>query len=390
MKKLVALPLLILTLLAGCGGGSEKDRAARDVRNRGFRADQKIDLAGAMTIEVPRGFRLKAEPDPLPAGETPHARFFLTLGAYTDAGVSKKSGLLTVRAFPRENFEELSKLYPFSEKVPSTTGFWINVRTYSPVFVAYRRVGPPSEFTGFVALDYHRGFAVELAALKDLYTSDQAIGIVTAAIKSIEVKQPAFDQVLTRVRPEFAATVAFKQKNRADVETRIGPIPKESDETATTPAGDVLGTCDIESDELPVAMRLAQLSAADPETEAKRYTLDQKRHRELTMEPEPAKKDPDGESVGLICFRNAGGELQTVRLEPGEQTRYAFSNDWGKAFQEKILAGTPAGSIVFWRFRVLNLRRNPQTVVAWITDCERYRKAARDGSPIWKPKVAAK
>ncbi len=368
-------------------GGTGKTSADRDVRNRGFKADQKTDLAGALTISVPLGFRLNGGARPQFPGQPAHAQFFLSLGAYTDFVGHRESGTMTIRAFPPGTHKDFSSLYPLNPGKNPEESYWETVRTDSPSRLVYRRVKSLKELRSFAAVDSERGFAVEFSALKDLYTDDQCIGIVTDALQSVEVRQPAFDQLLARMKAEYEEAIRFKQKNRADVEARIGPIPADVEKAVTTPKGDVLGH-PTEFDDLHVGIRLAQLPATDPEAEAKRFMLDEIRFKSLTTEPpDAADKRSNDDVVAVVCFRDKTGKLQAIRLEPGSETHYIYAEGWGKGFQAEILAGTPPGSIVFWRFRVVNLRRNPDRFAAWITDSESYRKAARDGSPIWKPKV---
>ncbi len=388
MKRFLSFGLIVCAVFAiGC---SEKSRADREVGRRGYKADQPVELADALTIKVPRGFVLSGGATPQFPGDKPHTQFFLALGRYTDMVATHQAGTITVRAFPPVNDNGLALFYPLNPMKGPNDGYWRTVRTFSPLLHVYRRIGTAPDLRFFAAVDDERNFAVEMSVRKDLYTEDQIINIVDAAVRSIEIRQPAYDQLMVKTMADYEETVRAKAKNAADLEARVGKIAKDDDEPTVTAKGDVVGTA-TEAGDLEVAIRLGQISAADPKTEAKRYQLDEAAWKKLTTESQnPPDKRPYDDVVAVACFRNERGELEAVRLEPGNDTHYIYTDGWGKAFGKAVLAGTPEGTVVFWRYRTVNLKRKPELFAAWLTDSDKYRTAARDGSPIWKAKAAGK
>jgi hypothetical protein len=388
MKRFLSLGLIAFALCAvGC---TARGRAEREVARRGYKADQPVELAGALTVKVPRGFILSGGATPQFPGDKPHIQFFLNLGAYDDFNGPKNFGTITVRAFPPVRDNGLSLHYPLNPMKGPNDGYWQTVRTFSPLLHVYKRIGTAPDLRYFAAVDTERYFAVEMSVRKDLYTEDQLINIVDDAVRSIEIKQPAYDQLMAKATAEYEEALRAKEKNTADLETRVGKIAKEYEEPTVTAKGDVVGKA-TEGGDLEVAIRLGQVSAADPEAEAKRYQLDETAWKKLTTELQNAPdKRPNDDVVAVACFRNKRGELNAIRLEPGEATHYIYCDGWGKAFGKAVLAGTPEGTVVFWRYRIVNLKRKPELFAAWITDSDKYRTAARDGAPIWKVKAAGK
>lgn len=388
MKRFLLPGLILCAVFAiGC---SEKSRAEREVARRGYKADQPIDLAGALTVKVPRGFVQSGGATPQFPGDKPHTQFFLVLGRYTDMVTTHQAGSITVRAFPPVKDNGLVLYYPLNPMKGPSDGYWQTVRTFSPLFHVYKRMKGAPDQSYFAAVDDERNFAVEMAVRKGLYTEDQIINIVDSAVRSIEIRQPAYDQLMMKTVADYEEAVRAKEKNTADLESRVGKIAKDFDEPTVTAKGDVIGAT-TEAGDLEVAIRLGQISAADPEAEAKRYQLDEPVWKKLTTEVQNAPdKRPYDDVVAVACYRNKRGELNATRLEPGNDTHYIYCDGWGKAFEKAVLAGTPEGTVVFWRYRTVNLKRKPELFGAWVTDSDKYRTAARDGSPIWKVKAAGK
>jgi hypothetical protein len=388
MKRFLSLGLIVCAALAA--GCTAKGRAEREVARRGYKADQPVELADALTVKVPRGFILKGGATPQFPGDKPHTQFFLRLGDYDDFNGPKNFGTITVRAFPPVRDNGLALFYPLNPMKGPNDGYWQTVRTFSPLRHVYKRIGTAPDLRFFAAVDTERYFAVEMAVKRDLYTEEQIINIVDAAIRSIEIKQPAYDRLMAKATAEYEEAVRAKEKNTADLETRVGKLAADYGEPTVTAKGDVVGKA-TEGGDLEVAIRLGQIPAADPEAEAKRYQLDETAWKKLTTElPNAPDKRPGDDVLAVACFRNKRGELNAVRLEPGNDTHYVYTDAWGKAFGKAVLAGTPEGAVVFWRYRIVNLKRKPETFAAWITDSDKYRTAARDGAPIWKMKAAGK
>lgn len=388
MKRFLTFGLIVCAVFAiGC---SEKSYADRAVARRGYKADQPIDLAGALTVKVPRGFVPSGGATPQFPGDKPHTQFFLVLGKYSDFVTTHQAGGITVRAFPPVKDNGLALSYPLNPMKGPNDGYWQTVRTFSPLLHVYKRIGTAPDQRYYAAVDTERYFAVEMSVRKDLYTEDQIINIVDDAVRSIEIRQPAYDQLMMKTVAEYEEAVRAKEKNTADLESRVGKIAREYEESTVTAKGDVVGKA-TEGGDLEVAIRLGQVPAADPEAEAKRYQLDEALWKKLTTEMQNAPdKRPTDDVVAVACYRNTRGELNAVRLEPGNDTHYIYADGWGKAFGKAVLAGTPEGTVVFWRYRIVNLKRKPEMFAAWITDSDKYRTAARDGSPIWKAKAAGK